>query len=333
MIARVAPDILVLSGLDHDADGHARRAFAAMLADEGHDLPYNFAYGPNSGRRTGLDMTGDGRAEGPDDTQGYGYFTGQRALAVFARHPILPDASRDFSHVLWRDLPDSLSPYRPGAVMADPARDRIQRLSSTGHWDIAVALPQGGRLHLLIWQAGPPVFGGNTPRNLHRNHDETMFWVHLLNNRLPFPPPEAPFLVIGGSNLDPFDGDGLHDAMRQLLDHPALQDPEPASPGAVIAAQADPASAAHRGPHALDTVYWPQARGPGNLRVSYILPSQALRVTNAGVFWPAPEDPLASLLGESDNPRLRHRLVWVDLARDSFLPGVERGAVNVRAPP
>lgn len=313
IIAHLAPDILVLSGLDHDHGGAARQALAALIAQHGHDLPHGFAYPSNAGIRTGLDMTGDGDDNSADDTQGYGLFPGQKSLAVLARFAVDEARSRDFSGFLWRDLPDSLSPYRPGGALADPTRDGLQRLSSTGHWDTALTLPDGARLHLLIWQAGPPIFGGDSPRNLYRNHDETAFWLQFLDGNLPMPPPDAPFVLIGGSNLDPHDGDGMGQVMQALLDHPALQDPSPASAGAELAAEADH-SRSHRGPHRLDTVHWPQIPGPGNLRVSYILPARDLTVRDAGVFWPLPDTPEAALLGSPDDPPSRHRPVWVDIA-------------------
>lgn len=52
--------------------------------------------------------------------------------------------------------------------------------------------------------------------------------------------------------------------------------------------------------------------GPGNLRVSYILPSAIWTVTDAGVYWPASDD---SLLGDDGLAAGPHRLVWVDVSR------------------
>jgi hypothetical protein len=73
------------------------------------------------------------------------------------------------------------------------------------------------------------------------------------------------------------------------------------------------ADSTHVGNPAFDTADWP-TDGPGNLRVSYVLPSSDLPVTAAGVFWPAPDDPLATLLGQSEQGAGPHRLVWVDIA-------------------
>jgi hypothetical protein len=124
-------------------------------------------------------------------------------------------------------------------------------------------------------------------------------------------------VVTGVANIDPVDGEGQHAALADLRAHPRLRDPDPAAPGG--AAAADPG---HRGDPARDTASFPD--GPGNLRVSYILPDAALAVAGTGVLWPAPDDPLAPVVAAAS----RHRLVWVDLA----LPGVSgTGGPVVRA--
>lgn len=311
ILAHLAPDVLVLSGIDYDYGQATLRAFRDMIADRGVVLPYTFAFPSNAGLRTGRDMTGDGRDNTPDDTQGYGSFAGERALAVLSRYPIDAKAARDFSGFLWRDLPEARLPALDPSVLA------VQRLSSTGHWDVPLHITDTQRLHLLVYQAGPPVFGGASRRNLYRNHDETAFWGHFLAGRLQMPPPQAPFVLLGGSNLDPFDGDGLNGVMRKLLQNPAVQDPKPASFGAVQSGT-NAYSAAHLGPHAQDTVYWPRA--PGNLRVSYILPAADLHVLSTGVFWPASGSAEAAIFGDAETPPFAHRPVWLDLELNSIRP-------------
>ena len=311
IIGHLAPDVLVISGLDYDHDLVTLHAFAAMIADRGTALPHAFAFPSNAGLRMGRDMNGDGRHDGPDDTQGYGHFAGQRALALLSRFPIDAEAARDFSGFLWKDLPDARLPALESSVL------EVQRLSSTGHWDIPILTSATQRLHLLIYQAGPPVFGGRSLRNLYRNHDETAFWLTFLEGRLPMPPPDGPFVLLGGSNLDPNDGDGLHNAMRALLQSPLLQDPQPQSAGAIQAAN-DEFSAAHDGPHAQDTVFW--SRAPGNLRVSYILPAAELKVLESGVFWPASISADAVFAAAFDSMQISHRPVWLDLDLRSVRP-------------
>ncbi len=287
VIAAARPDVMVLLGFDYDLDAVALAAFQDLLAAAGHAMPHRHARLPNRGMATGLDMDGDGRTGTPDDAQGFGRFAGAAGMAVLSRLPIDTAATRDFSAFLWRDLPGALLPRHQGQPFPSEQVFDIQRLATTGFWDVSVLLPDGSPLSLLAWHAGPPAFGGPHQRNLRRNHDETMFWLHLLDGALPMPPPAPPYVLIGNANLDPAAGDGMHQAIRALLDHPALQDPAPASspprvPGA-------PATA---------TAHFPQ--GPGWLRTSYILPDAGLQVLDSGLIRaPAPA---------------RHALVWVDIA-------------------
>jgi hypothetical protein len=310
VIAHVAPDILLLTAIDHDGTLAALHAFAAELAARGASYPHRFAFAPNAGQPSGLDLDGDGRTGTPDDAHGHGDFAGAKGMAILSRLPIDPDEARDFSGFPWRDLPGALYPA-DGAPEPEQAQ-AVQRLSSTGHWDVPVVLPDGARLHLLAFYASPPVFGGPGARNLRRNHDEVRFWQLFLDGALPMAPPDAPVVLLGDSNLDPLDGDGRGAAMAALLSHPALRDPAPRSAGGPLAT--GPRDAGHRGDPGLDTVHWPQANGPGNLRVDYVLPDARLRVVDAGVFWPGPDTPEAALLGTGEAAASRHRLVWVDIA-------------------
>lgn len=313
MIAQVDPDILLLTKIDYDHDLVALDALARLLAARGAPYPYRFAFAPNAGVQTGRDMTGDGRRGTPDDAQGYGPFAGAGGMALLSRLPVIREEARDFAGFLWRDLPDARLPQVDGAPFPSAEVFAHQRLSSTGHWDVPVRLPGGARLHLLAWYAGPPVFGGPHERNLRRNFDETRFWSLFLDDALPMPPPDGPFVLLGDSNLDPHDGDGEHAAMRALLAHPALQDPKPRSRGGVAAATG-PLNTGHAGDPALDTTHWMQEHGPGNLRVDYVLPSAGLRIRDSGVFWPAPGTQAHERMGEAVARASRHRLVWVDLA-------------------
>lgn len=298
IIARLSPDVLVLSGIDYDLHNAKLTAFTEALRSLGADLPYTFAPVPNSASHSGIDLNGDGISHGPDDMNGYAEFPGERSLAVLSRFPLVTRDLRNFTPLLWAQLPGTK--LYSGVTEQQRAR---HRLSSTAHFELPVTLPDGSNLRLLTYQAGPPVFGHHADRNLHRNHDETVFWKRLLDGDLPYTPPKQPFVLIGGSNLDPNDGDGLHMAMRSVLAHPALQDPRPASLGA--AAQANPD---HVGPAELDTVEWTQSQG--NLRVSYILPSTDLTVPQAGTFWPPPNTDMAKRLAATGTA---HKPVWVDI--------------------
>ncbi|GGH33391.1 Endonuclease/Exonuclease/phosphatase family protein [Cribrihabitans marinus] len=302
VIAATDPDILALQGVDWDLESRALGALAERLAEAGTAYPHRVARQPNSGLATELDLDGDGRTGGPGDSQGWGEFTGRNGIALLSKYPIETDAIRDFSELLWRDLPGAMLPQRDGAPFPSPAAQAAQRLSSTGHWVVPIDLP-GGRLHLLTFQAGPPVFDGPEDRNGLRNRDEIRFWPVFLDGAFG-PPPESRFVIAGGANLDPWDSDGHGASIRDLLADPRLQDPRPQSPGAAQAG-----SQGHRTPDALDTVDWPR---PGRMRVDYVLPSADWTVAAAGVVWPAPGEP-----GHDAAIRAsRHRLVWVDLRVD-----------------
>lgn len=286
-------DILVLTDFDYDYDLVALTALAERLEKAGTPYPYRFAKRPNRGMPTGLDLDQDGRLGGPADAQGFGTFAGQGGIALLSRLPIDQAGFRDFSSFLWRDLPGNLIDTSiTQAAMA------IQRLSSTAHWDVPILLPDGTRLHLLIWHATPPVFDGPEDRNGRRNHDEAAFWLRLLDGSLPMPAPPAPFILLGDANLDPADGDGRADAMQALLADPRLQNPTPKGSHS----RTEPA---HKGDPAMDTALF----NFGGLRVDYILPSADLEITGAGILWPPETDPISATV----NAASRHRPVWVDL--------------------
>ncbi len=309
MIAAAAPDVVVIAGFDHDLHGVALAAFADRLAAAGAAYPVRIAPAGNRGLRSGADLDGDGRLAGPGDAQGWGRFAGAGALAVLSRLPAAGEG-RDFSAFLWRDLPGADDP----AAVLPPAALAVQRLHASGAFEIPLALPGGGTLGILTFHATPPVFDGPEDRNGRRNRDEALFWAQLIDGALPgLAPPAPPFVLMGNFNLDPADGEGRRDALAALLAHPALTDPAPRSQGgAAAAARQGGANARHAGDPALDTADFRDDPGPGNLRVSYILPSSGLRVTASGILWPLPDDPFAETVAAA----APHRLVWVDLALD-----------------
>jgi endonuclease/exonuclease/phosphatase family metal-dependent hydrolase len=100
---------------------------------------------------------------------------------------------------------------------------------------------------------------------------------------------------MGTFNIDPRRGEGRREGLRALLDHPLLQDPEPARETGETA-----------------TADWAED-GPGRLRVDYILPSRTLTVTGSGILWPG-ETPVLGVTGETAAVASDHRLIWVDLA-------------------
>ncbi len=331
ILLRVRPDVLLLNELDHDPDGVALGRLAALLADgveglPGLDYPHLFAAEPNTGVPSGHDLDGDGKTMGAGDALGFGRFPGQYGMAILSRFAL--GSARTFRTLPWAALPGAEAPlnadgtpYWPEAVW------QALPLSSKSHWDVTVELPGGRALHLLASHPTPPVFDGPEDRNGLRNAAEIGFWAAYLDGTaLPDDAgetaplaPEAAVVLLGDLNLDPEDGDGRRQAIRALLDHPRLQDPRPTSAGGPAAAAAQGgANAGQAGDPALDTADWRDDRdggAPGNMRVDFVLPSRRLEIVGAGVFWPAPDDPLARLVAERGRERASsdHRLVWVDI--------------------
>jgi hypothetical protein len=291
VLAALDADVILLTSVDYDRGGVALGLLADQLRAKGLDYPYRFALRPNTGLQTGFDIDGNGRLGDPRDAQGFGLFSGNAGMAVLSRMPLDEGGARDFSDYLWRDLPGTLT-----TDAADLAG--VQRLASTGFWDVPVETA-AGPLHLLAWHATPPVFDGPEDRNGRRNHDEAAFWRLFLEDALPMPPPDAPFVLLGDGNMDPADGDGLREGVTALLAHPVLQDPTP--PG--LHGRTEPHQ---QGDPALDTVLYDDI---GGLRLDYVLPSAGLTVTAAGVLWPPQGDPLSTDLALAS----RHFPVWVDL--------------------
>lgn len=304
VLAQTNPDILLLQNVDYDHGLVALGALQVWLSDAGVDYPHVFALPPNSGMPTGLDMDGDGRTGGAGDSQGYGAFFGEGGMAILSRYPIEHDAVRDFSALLWADLPGALLPRAQGEAFPSARAQAVQRLSSVGHWVVPVRIGQT-RLSLLAFHAGPPVFDGPEDRNGRRNHDQLIFWRHFLDGALG-QAPDGKFVLLGDANLDPADGDGRREAIRALLDDPRLLDPRPKRPGGPMAD-----SPGHTGDPALDTVAWPLP-DPGHRRVDYVLPSIDLEILGAGVHWPPRGTPEADIVATAS----RHRVVWVDLRLD-----------------
>jgi endonuclease/exonuclease/phosphatase family protein len=312
VIARVKPDIMLLNEFDFDIGGVGLGLFADQLATKGVVYPYRFARPPNSGMASGVDLNGDGRANGPEDGQGFGEFSGARGMAILSRYPIDEEDAQDFSAGLWKDLPGAILPVVNSRPFPSQAAWDVQRLSSKGHWDVPVILPDRSRLRLLAAHATPPVFDGPEDRNGLRNRDEIRFWSLYLAKL----PPDADFIILGDLNADPKDGEGAHGAINALLSDPRVRDVRPFSLGAVAASkrQGGP-NASHLSDPAFDTVDWDESRTPGNMRVDYVLPSTNLDVSGAGVFWPAPDEDGFDLVGSDGSLGSQHRLVWVDIVR------------------
>ncbi|GAA1059183.1 endonuclease/exonuclease/phosphatase family protein [Agromyces bracchium] len=335
IIQRANPDIVLLNEFDYVEGGVAVDLFRENyleVSQGGSDpveYPYAFVAPSNTGVPSGFDLNNNGVVGGGDDAFGFGFFPGQYGMAVLSKYPIDEESVRTFQHFLWKDMPGALLPDDPNtAAPADwysPEELDVFRLSSKSHWDVPVEI--GGRtVHVLASHPTPPTFDGAEDRNGTRNHDEIRFWADYVKpgagSRYIYDDeggtgglkPGSSFVILGDQNADPLDGDSVDAAIDQLLDHPRITDPLPASEGAVEAATLQGgANLTHEGDPAYDTADFNDNPAPGNLRADYVLPSKDLRVADAGVFWPVQADPLSALTGTFPFPSSDHRLVWVDV--------------------
>ncbi|MBU2698079.1 endonuclease/exonuclease/phosphatase family protein [Pimelobacter sp. 30-1] len=326
-IQRARPDVVLINEFDY-APGAAdlfRDNYLEVGQRGASPITYPYAYvAPvNTGVPSGFDLNNDGQVGGGDDAFGFGLFPGQYGMVVYSRYPIDTARVRTFQHFLWKDMPGSLLPrdWYSGAEQA------VLRLSSKSHWDVPIRI--GRRtVHLLAAHPTPPTFDGPEDRNGKRNHDEIRFWADYVagpaRGRYIYDDagrrgglrPGSSFVIAGDLNADPYDGDSVDHAARQLLDHPRIATRVvPTSAGAPEAAALQGgANLDHRGDPARDTADFADG-APGNLRVDYVLPSRRLHPVRGGVFWPVAADPLARLTGVYPFPTSDHRLVWLDLRR------------------
>jgi len=281
-IAEGRCDVLGLLGFDYDFHGVALSSFADTIVTlGGPTYPYRFSQRPNVGWPSLVDLNMDGRLGTPDDAQSYGRFSGEGGMAILSRFPIHEAGVKDFSTILWRDLPWATLPETPDGPFFSDDVLATHRLSTTGHWSIPIDV-NGTFVNVLIYHASPPVFDGPEDRNGLRNADETLFWTHYIAQNDP-----SGFVILGAANLDPLKGDGRSQAIRTLLETPQLQDP-------------------FKGVTRQEslTVDWTDL-DLGLMRTDYILPATDFDVDAAGTIWPEANAKDAS----------RHALIWVDLSQ------------------
>ena len=303
IVQRTAPDILLLNEFDYDASGNAAGLFkqnylsVSQRGQTAIDYPYVYLAPSNTGIPSGADLDGDGVVGGAADALGYGDFEGQFAMVLYSRYPIDTSNVRTFQQFLWKDMPHSQLP----TTYYDKVVQGVLRLPSKSMWDVPVQVGKD-TVHIIAAHPTPPVFDGPEKRNKRRNHDE----IRLLNDyigggedsayiyddagvRGPLKP-GSKFVVLGDLNSDPDAGDSDPSSINALRKNPLLVDPLPAVGTADFGRGAD-----------------------GIMRVDYVLPSAALRVGEAGVYWPGPGQGGADLVAGWPPPSSDHRLVWVDL--------------------
>lgn len=340
IIQRVRPDILLLNEFDYDDGGLGLQRLQQNFLEQSQNqqspiyYPYTFQAASNTGIPSGRDLDGDGETGKPGDAFGFGLFPGQYGMALLSRYPIDKNRVRTFRNLLWKEMPGALLPDNPDTELAgdfySPQALAVFRLSSKSHWDIPVLIGTQV-ISVLAAHPTPPVFDGIEDRNGTRNHDEIRLWADYITGgdaasyivddqgrRGGLGP--RPFLVVGDYNADPIDGDSRAPAIKQLLEHPAINaQVVPASSGAREDSEVEgSANSSHLGHAGFDTADL-NPNGPGNLRIDYVLPStRGLQVLCGGVFWPESGDTTRYLVGDgfpvvsSD-----HRLVWLDVVLQS----------------
>ena len=351
IIQRVRPDVLLVNEFDFVPDGQAARLFQRNYLSVPHngarpiEFPYRFVAPSNTGIASGKDLDNDGQivtqpgsgAYG-NDSFGFGEFPGKFGMAVFSRERIDFKHVRTFQHFLWKDMPGALLPDKAATPEPQdwysPDELAIFRLSSKSHWDLPLKLSHGRRVHFLVSHPTPPVFDLAEDRNGKRNHDEIRFWADYVTpgaggyiyddeGRHGGLRPGDHFVIAGDENADPFDGDGVDHAVRQLLDNPRVNaSVAPSSPGGPQQSQLQGgANTSHQGNPAYDTADFADT-APGNLRADYVLPDRDIRIRDSFVFWPLNTDPLFPLVGTfsfallpdgNGFPSSDHRLVAADL--------------------
>lgn len=342
VLQRVRPDLVLLNEFDYDEGQRAAELFQRRyleVAQPGGGEPLRYAYrylAPvNTGVPSGLDLDRNGEVGAPpsasterpsmsrnggNDAWGYGLHPGQYGMLVLSRYPIDAAQVRTFQLLKWSAMPGARQPRDPasGQPWYAPAIWSQLRLSSKSHWDVPVRTP-GGTVHLLASHPTPPVFDGLEDRNGARNADELRLWREYLTpgdkswlcddqGRCGGLAADARFVVAGDLNNDPVDGDGAHEAILELLEHPRVaRHATPRSEGAVEVAQKyAQAGLVRRGSPAHATGdFGPKA---GTMRLDYVLPSVGFDIEDSGVFWPSAQQPEAAIADGSD-----HHLVWVDL--------------------
>ncbi|KRG69856.1 endonuclease [Pseudoxanthomonas dokdonensis] len=332
VLQQVRPDLVLLNEFDYDADERAADLFqqrylqvAQPGGGEPLTYPYRYLAPVNTGVPSGLDLDGNGDVGGEgrsrgNDAWGYGLHPGQYGMLVLSRYPIDARQVRSFRLLRWSTMPGAVQPLDPatGKPWYSPQVWAQLRLSSKSHWDVPVLTP-AATVHFLVSHPTPPVFDGPEDRNGLRNADEIRLWREYISaGEKPWLcddqghcgglAADARFIIAGDLNNDPIDGDGHHDAILALLEHPrVMRQPTPRSAGGAETARRYASQGiVHRGaPQHVTGDFGPQS---GAMRLDYVLPSTGFGLLGNGVFWPASDDPRAAIADGSD-----HHLVWVDL--------------------
>lgn len=323
IIQRNRPDVLALQEFDYYRDGEYLEMFQenylsqSFNGSEPIEYPYMMAFPSNTGLPTEFDFNNDGSKHSPEDAYGYGKYPGQYAFAILSKYPFDTTDMHTFQKFLWKDMPGALWPAdSTGKQWYSEEEKQAFRLSSKNHVDIPVKV-NGRRIHVLIAHPTPPSFDGEEDRNGKRNHDEIRLFADYISpdagdylyddkgEKATLNEDDA-FVIMGDMNADPLAGSSYENAIDQLLQHPQVN--TKASVGEFVPSSKGSLANHEERP---DEGHPAQNTAVFGLRIDYVLPSDELKVTQSGVFWPAASDSLSYLtIGREGSD---HRLVWVDV--------------------
>ncbi len=318
IIQRTNPDIILLNEFDYIQDpSQGVLAFIRNYLNQSQhgqppiDFGYHYYSTVNTGQPSGFDLNNDGSIDSArEDAWGFGQYPGQYGMVLLSKYPIDTTKIRTFQHFKWKDMPSYTPTYKAdGSPWYSAAAWQQMPLSSKSHWDIPITIGND-TVHVLASHPTPPVFDGPEDRNGHRNHDEVRFWLDYIGEHSAYIyddqghrgglGKDKRFVIVGDLNSSPDEGDAYGNAIVQLNQHPAIiTKPVPQSAGGVAHSKRSPFAASH-------TAGW-------RMRADYVLPSkQGLELLKNGVFWPAPNDPMAELVATREASS-DHRLVFATL--------------------
>lgn len=330
-IQRINPDIVLVNEFDYDAEHKAmdlfRKNYLEVSINGSTPVTYPYAWtGPvNTGVDSGYDLDHNGKLGEPSDGWGYGKFPGQYGFVVYSKYPIDANSVRTFQNFLWKDMPGNNLPVAEDGTpwYSDEILEKFP-LSSKTHADIPVNI-NGTTVHVLADHPTPPIDGnGPERRNSRRNFDEIRIWADYISGKADYLYDNAGvkggladganFVIVGDHNSDPNDGNSWPGAIQQLLDNPRVVDTKPSSEGGLREAELQGGvNREHKSDPQLDTADFAEEKGPGNLRVDYVLPNSGTDVLDSRVFWPTRDNEHFRLTGLHPFPTSDHRLVWAKL--------------------
>lgn len=318
IIQHTNPDIILLNEFDYIKD--PTKGVQAFIRNYLHksqhgqtpiDFGYHYYNTVNTGQPSGFDLNNDGKVDtAREDAWGFGQYPGQYGMVLLSKYPIDTANVRTFQHFKWKDMPKHTPTYKSdGSPWYSEKAWQQMPLSSKAHWDIPVKIGQD-TVHVLASHPTPPVFDGPEDRNGHRNHDEVRFWLDYLSDNADYIyddqgrhgglTHDARFVIVGDLNSSPDEGDAFGNAITHLNQHPLIiTKPVPQSAGGKAHTPHSKFAASH-------TAGW-------RMRADYVLPSlQGFEMINNGVFWPAPNAPMAELVATREASS-DHRLVFATL--------------------